>query len=219
MWARYPDGTIKQFAGRIKPDGTVDVTALGDTTTATTIATGYTPAAYPLLSTDGNITGDTRPDLWTRTSDGSILVHPGQDPANGGAFAPPILLALAPTPPASFTDLSDGTLVQATGAAQVSVVQGGARFPIPDEATFNRLGYAWDRIKTLSPTTIDAITRFPRDGTLLREENDPNVYLVRGGIRHAFTSEARFNALGYQWTAIRIVPDHTLDPTPRGTNL
>ncbi|MYV97399.1 VCBS repeat-containing protein [Streptomyces sp. SID3343] len=220
LWARYPSGALYQFPSRLLPDGTPDVAALGDAGAKSQIGTGYTPAAYPLLSTDGNITGDARPDLWTRTTDGSLLVHTGRAPAAGTtAFAPPIALTSSSTPTGTTTTFTDGTLVKGAGRAEVFVVNGGAGFHIPDEDTFFRLGYTFDRVLTVPAATVDALPHIPRDGTLLREEHEANVYLVRGGIRAAFTSEDQFFGLGYRWASIGIVPDHSLDPIPRGADL
>ncbi|MFI6986735.1 hypothetical protein ACIBSV_50525, partial [Embleya sp. NPDC050154] len=59
LWARdRATGQLHQYASKKNTDGTVDVTALGNTAARTLIGTGFDGAAYPRLNSDGDLDGD-----------------------------------------------------------------------------------------------------------------------------------------------------------------
>ncbi|WP_328365139.1 FG-GAP-like repeat-containing protein [Streptomyces sp. NBC_00445] len=92
LWARdIRSGKIHQYTSRPNP-------VAGDTTAAdltvygepgpreTSIGTGFTGAAYPHLSTNGDFEGDGFADLWARDGQGSSVEFPGRAIAGGSAF-------------------------------------------------------------------------------------------------------------------------------------
>ncbi|MFJ8744140.1 FG-GAP-like repeat-containing protein [Embleya sp. NPDC127516] len=95
LWARdRTTGQVYQYPSKKNADGTVDVTALGNTATRTLIGTGLDAAAYPKLNSDGDLDGDGKGDLWAQATDGRLYVALGITPgADGNAFGPMRLIA------------------------------------------------------------------------------------------------------------------------------
>ncbi|WP_439673373.1 FG-GAP-like repeat-containing protein [Embleya sp. MST-111070] len=100
LWARdRVTGQLFQYASKKNADGSVDVTALGNTAARTPIGTGFDGAAYPKLTSDGDLDGDGRADLWGQAADGRLYVALGITPgADGNAFGPMRLIADNQTP-------------------------------------------------------------------------------------------------------------------------
>ena len=66
----------------------------------------------------------------------------------------------------------DGTLLQRPGHPAVFVVIGGQRHAIPNEETFNEMGYDWGEIQLVPQNVIDGI---PYGGELPGRTKGPNV--------------------------------------------
>ncbi|WP_331770115.1 FG-GAP-like repeat-containing protein (plasmid) [Embleya sp. NBC_00888] len=100
LWARdRTTGQVYQYPSKKNADGTVDVTALGNTTTRTLIGTGLDAAAYPKLNSDGDLDGDGKGDLWAQATDGRLAVALGTTRApDGNSFAPMRVIADNQTP-------------------------------------------------------------------------------------------------------------------------
>ncbi|WP_439678146.1 FG-GAP-like repeat-containing protein [Embleya sp. MST-111070] len=100
LWARNRvTGQLYQYASRKNTDGSVDMTALGNTAARTLIGTGFDAAAYPKLTSDGDLDGDGKADLWGQAADGRLYVSLGITPgADGNAFGPMRLIADNQTP-------------------------------------------------------------------------------------------------------------------------
>src|SRR5690242_3569143 len=54
------------------------------------------------------------------------------------------------------------------------------------------------------------------DGTLLRSNDQPQVWLIQGGQRHWIPSPDIFNADGFSWSAILVVSDAEINAIPQG---
>ncbi|WP_051366360.1 DUF4082 domain-containing protein [Hamadaea tsunoensis] len=93
VWTRDGSGNLLRYASAKKADGTVDWTGIGGGHGTTTLTTGLTAAAYPVVSSAGDLTGDAQPDLWgTGTANGGqLLVWPGK--AASPYFAAPVVVA------------------------------------------------------------------------------------------------------------------------------
>jgi Carboxypeptidase regulatory-like domain len=76
----------------------------------------------------------------------------------------------------------DGTLLQVMRAGPVFVMFGQAKFQIPDDATQQRLFPAAPVIQ-IGELVLARNGLIPANGTLLREESSPTVWLVEGGER------------------------------------
>lgn len=104
IWARDKvSGKIHQYTSKKTTTGTsaaqIDLTVYGDPAARTaSIGTGFTGAAYPQLSTDGDFEKDGYADLWSRDGNGEITAFPGRVLTAGSAFGPGRKLVLGGTP-------------------------------------------------------------------------------------------------------------------------
>lgn len=122
-----------------------------------------------------------------------------------------------PEQPAQPT-LQDGSLVKAVDQPQVYVIYGGAKFWIPDPATFSAMGFNWGAIQTLPDAVVAAIPTTPVDGTLLKERSSAPVYVMRGGAKcHILHPDGVVAAGG--WEKVRLVPDGALAKIPNGSDI
>ena len=112
-------------------------------------------------------------------------------------------------------DYADGTLLKELSKPTVYVVYGGAKFGIPSPEVFNALGFSWGNIRVVPDGALAPIPNgIPRDSTLLKELSNPTVYVVYGGAKFGIPSPEVFNALGFSWGNIRVVPDGALASVP-----
>jgi len=109
---------------------------------------------------------------------------------------------------------SDGTLVRGS-SGKVYVVLNGHRYWIPDEVTFEAMGYKWVDVLALSDEFVNAIPEGPRfpsvepryeplkypNGTLV-QGTTRNVYVVLNNYRHWIPDPPTFEAMGYQYAEI-----------------
>lgn len=104
LWARdAKSGRIHQYTSRKNPvDGDVtfaDLTVYADTSVrSASIGSGFTAAAYPHLSTNGDFENDGFADLWARNAEGSAVEFPGQALKDGSAFGAARPLVTGGTP-------------------------------------------------------------------------------------------------------------------------
>ncbi len=156
-----------------------------------------------------------------RLSDGTLMVDPNGNFSvvfGGTDFAVPpgflSLLGLIPTnaipsmglPPIA----ADFTLVREMFTPYVFVIYGGAWFWIPDPPTFASLGFSSSQVRVLPPGSIGKRREMPIDGTLLREQNSPRVYLVENQALTWIRNPAAMNERCLSWRHVRIVPDNGL---------
>lgn len=100
-----------------------------------------------------------------------------------------------------------GTLMQDTKTGGVYYVDNGTKAPLTDKILLTTL-FAGKKItkataKTLSAYKTVSPVLFP-DGTLLKKDDFPTVYLISNGKKRAFADDITFNALGYN--AKNIIP-------------
>lgn len=80
LWARNTtDGTIRAFTIGGTPDAP-DFKAFASPA-AGTVLTALAPAAHPRVGSDGDLTGDGIPDLWSADAAGKVTVFPGRGKA------------------------------------------------------------------------------------------------------------------------------------------
>lgn len=133
-------------------------------------------------------------------------------------------LGLIPSDAIPFTQLhpiaADFTLVRELFTPEVYVIYGGAWFWIPNPPTFDSLGFSWGQVRVLPPGATAAKRRqMPIDGTLLRERNDPRVYLVENQELRWVTSPAAMNGRCLPWRHVRLAPDNQLAGLKKGPDL
>ena len=113
----------------------------------------------------------------------------------------------------------DGTVVREWNRPEVYVVYGGAKFWIPDPPTLFALGFDWSRVGVIPPNGTGKLLTLPINGTLMKEQHDPKVFLVEGGHRRWVTSPAAMDARCLPWRHVRVVPDGSLTVIPQGPDL
>jgi hypothetical protein len=95
-------------------------------------------------------------------------------------------------------------------AREVYVIFGGAAFEVPDTATLSGLGFSSSQVKIVPPGGTAKLRQIPIDGTLLREQNNPKIYLVENEALRWVTSPAAMNGRCLPWRHVRIVADNQL---------
>jgi len=114
----------------------------------------------------------------------------------------------------------DGTLLRGS-TGTVYVVQGGIKRGIPNATTLEALGFDWSDVLTIPDSVLGSLPSGEplldvlADGNLLRGTG-PEVYVMQGGARRHITSPAALSGCGYDWDAVRVIPDFRLDRIPSG---
>lgn len=96
-----------------------------------------------------------------------------------------------------------------------------ARRPIPSPGVFSSQGWRrWEDIVVISEEEMES---YPvgsqinyRDGTLVKGEESPEVFVMERGLRRPFAEEGTLEKLGYQPEAIIAIPEHELATLPLG---
>jgi hypothetical protein len=113
----------------------------------------------------------------------------------------------------------DGTLVREWNRPEVYVIYGGGRFHIPDPPTLFALGFDWTRVNVIPPGGLGKLLRTPIDGTLIKEQHDPSIFLVDKHQLRKVKSPAVMDARCLPWRHVRVVPDNALAGLPHGPDL
>lgn len=104
------------------------------------------------------------------------------------------------------------------------VIKGSRKYHIPDPQTFNILGYNWNQVKDVGGGVLGRILpgspTLPslRNGVLIKGSR-PEVYVIQGGQKCWIPNPATFEAKGYDWNRIRLIPDWALERIPRGPDV
>jgi hypothetical protein len=131
------------------------------------------------------------------------------------AFDPITAVPFSQLPPTPV----DGTLVREWNRPEVYVIYGGAKFHIPDPPTLFALGFDWTRVGVIPPNGTSKLLQIPIDGTLIKEQHDPRIFLVDKQTLRRVQSPAVMAARCLPWRHVRTVPDTTLATLPRGPDL
>jgi hypothetical protein len=102
----------------------------------------------------------------------------------------------------------DGTLVRANGQAEVYVFDGGKIRQFISAQIFTNLNYSWSKIKIIP---VEEISYYPvgeyvkyKEGTLLRPDDEKNVYIISGGIPQ-IVDAATFKKKKYKWANVKVI--------------
>lgn len=137
----------------------------------------------------------------------------------------PIILALAIIPKITHGAPDEGVLIKGT-SEKVYVIENGLKRWIKTADIFNKLGYSWANILSVSSDLLNNIppgreisgaSQYP-DGTLIRG-NGPPVYLIEKGIRRWIPNPQIFTSLGLNWQNIIKVSDKTLNRIKNGEDI
>jgi hypothetical protein len=111
------------------------------------------------------------------------------------------------------------TTLRERSSSAVHVTFGGTPFALSSPDGMAVLGLDPGVVRVIPDGSLGGLPALPREGTLLREQSDPAVYVMMGGtLRHVPTPE-EFEARGYVAGAVGIVPDGALAPIPKGEPL
>jgi len=126
---------------------------------------------------------------------------------------------------------AEGTLIRLQGRPEVYVIQGGRKCYIPDPETFNAKGYRWDQVKDLNSDAFNKITmgsplaslKLPTpslsEGSLIRQQGRPEVYVIQSGRKCYIPDVETFNARGYMWDRVRDIDQTSFNNIPTGPAL
>lgn len=111
-------------------------------------------------------------------------------------------------------------LVQDVHTGGVFTLSSGFKRPLLERAllqtNFARVPIRPDRSGTLDALPLGAPTLFS-DGSIVKSEGDPTVYIISHGQKRPFVSEEAFTALGFSWNQIVSTTGSTLALHPHGT--
>lgn len=113
-----------------------------------------------------------------------------------------------------------GVLLKAKGSDDVYVVdKDGQRSRVRSPEEFNQRGYKWDQIQEVTSDELASIPTITSDivpssseasaypnGTLIKAENDPTIYIVINGKKRSVPDPATFNNWGLKWDQVKEVP-------------
>ena len=100
----------------------------------------------------------------------------------------------------------------------------GAKFLIPDSVSLDanllaQLGFlrpAYGYVLYVPLDGIHQIPDIPRDGTVLKEINGADAYVIRNGAKMRVFGPRRFFELGLFWPEVGVLWDNALDAFPDG---
>ena len=101
---------------------------------------------------------------------------------------------------------SDNCFILEQDGSVVWLLQGGARFAIPDPDTLFALGYDFGDVRIVPKGFLDLVPLTPEDGSLLMELGGGTIYVVYAGGLFGFPSPEAFDSLGMDWWSVRVVP-------------
>jgi len=109
---------------------------------------------------------------------------------------------------------SDNCLIQGPSNSPVWIIQGGARFGIPNPQALYDLGYDFGDVRAVPEGFVELLPLIPRDGTLLKETGLDTIYVVYAGGAFGVPNPAAFESVGLDWSAVRGIPPGTIAQVP-----
>ncbi|MBI4252948.1 hypothetical protein HY623_02070 [Candidatus Uhrbacteria bacterium] len=110
-------------------------------------------------------------------------------------------------------------LVQDVRTGGVFALSGGIKRPLLErallQANFARMPIRPDRKGALDAVPLGAPMLFS-DGSLIKSDGDPTVYIISHGQKRQFVSEEAFTALGFSWNQVMSTTGATLALHPLG---
>jgi hypothetical protein len=142
-----------------------------------------------------------------------VVTDPAYLTAMGFNTSSAIPLVKLPTFPA------DGTLLRDSDRPEVFVVYGGAKFWIPDPLTLSALGFNFGQVNVVPPGGTSKLGALPINGTLIKEQSDPKVFMVESQTLRWVRSPTVMDTRCFAWRHVRTVPDTALAALPHGADL
>ncbi|WP_019500298.1 hypothetical protein [Pseudanabaena sp. PCC 6802] len=127
------------------------------------------------------------------------------------------------SPSVALPKLPEGSLVRGDTPTPVYVINAGRRRLVPNPATFDALGYRWEKVTQIPEQQLKAIPELPpillksnpdfKDGTLVKDSSD-RVYLISLGGRRLIPDAKTFESLGYKQEDVRQISDREMKSLP-----
>ena len=138
-----------------------------------------TPGAYGISVSNQNGTSNTLPF--------EVTSNPGSQPPST-------------TPPVS-QKFPDGSLLIVSGSPTVYLVSNGIFIPFTNSQIFLAYGYQWQQIQTISRSDLNsqnirAVPEPAPNGSIIKSQDNPTIYLIVNGQKSAIPSLAVFYRLG-----------------------
>lgn len=102
------------------------------------------------------------------------------------------------------------------------LISNGKKQGITNPGMLASYGFEFKDART---ATVDEISLpqgallLPADGSLVKSNEDPTVYLISGGQRRAFVSAGVFSGLGHKFNSVLLVTNPELQALPKGDDL
>jgi len=117
---------------------------------------------------------------------------------------------------ATAQDVREGSVVKSSDSPAVYLIESAKKRPFTTGQAFESRGYRWSDILVLSPEIIEdyeeglplvymSNDEAVKEGSLIKSENSPIVYLISNNRRRIITSERIFLALGFEWESVLTV--------------
>ena len=137
----------------------------------------------------------------------------------GGSIAP---VSSTPQPGAPSTSTSPSVLRLINSSGTLYLIKNGYRYGITSPGILYSYGFDFPDAK--AATTADLAIPLgslllPGNGSLVKSQQDPTVYLISQNQRLGFTSASVFLALGFKWTSVLLVTNPELQALPQGSLL
>jgi len=97
--------------------------------------------------------------------------------------------------------------MKATGSNDIWVIQNGLKLPVRSIDVFNGSGYGAAAIKTVSSASLNAVST----ASLIKIEDNPDVYLLENNFRRKLASIEIFNEYKLDWNKISIISQPVID--------
>lgn len=111
---------------------------------------------------------------------------------------------------AEVTTYQDGDLIRAEGDEKVYLIQDGKKKHITSAAAFESAGYSWADIKVIAFSVVESYEDYS-SSTLYKTASAPEVYVVVNNRKRHIPSIEVFNAYGFNWSDIAIIPEGGLE--------
>jgi hypothetical protein len=106
--------------------------------------------------------------------------------------------------------LASGSLLSEFSQAEIYVVRGGGRFWINSPEEFDGNGFSWSAVRETVDGSMNHVSTYPANGTLVRERSADPIYVVYGGAPFLIPSGEVFEAMGFRWDAVAQIPNGSI---------
>jgi len=116
-------------------------------------------------------------------------------------------------------------LIKSQTGATVYLLEKAVKRPFGSAATFEALRYSWDNLHVIPESMLwkfdtGPVMRYPlSNGMVIKDVNDPTVYLFQDGVRYPFRSPQAFENAGKRWQDILSLDHHSFEGYPFGKPL